>query len=374
MSKVVLYAKQGYKLRQWSCFADGAEVVVIHGQVGGKQIEKRYTAEAKNRGKINATSAEQQALLEVEAKVTKQLKSGYYRTQAEAMNHVDFTPMKAHNSNDYKHKIKYPCYIEPKYNGQRLMVNSSGEALSKQGEPLKFPEHWKGVEDAVHLVGSLDGEVFAGPVTQGGLPLQDIISAFRKKNANTPRLKYYVYDIPVASTMEERVRLLKILDTLVKSNNIDFIEVTIPSVVNSWEEVMEYTNKQIELGQEGAIVRNFDGVYEFGKRSYDLLKVKVRLDAEAEVLSYALDKNDEPVYTVRAVNGEQTGAVFKLKMKIPDGKTITGLNYRSKENAERLLGQHITYEYEELSSSEIPTPTKPVGLCVREVREGEGRW
>lgn len=254
----------------------------------------------------------------------------------------------------------------------RMMVNSAGEALSKQGESLKFPEHWKGIEDAVRLVGGLDGEVFAGPVSQGGLPLQDIISAFRKKNANTPRLKYYVYDIPVAGTMKDRVRLLTSLDIWVKNNNIDFIEVTIPRVVNSWEEVVEYTNQQIALGQEGAIVRNFDGVYEFGKRSYDLLKVKVRLDAEAEVLSYTLDKNDEPVYTVRAVNGEQAGAVFKLKMKIPDGVIISGRNYRDKTNADHLIGKHITYEYEELSSSGIPT--KPVGLCVREVVNNEGRF
>lgn len=371
---ITLYSKQGDKLRQWQCFADREEVVVIHGQVGGKQTEKRYTAEPKNHGKANATTAEQQASLEVEAKVVKQLKSDYYRTQEEAMNHVDFTPMKAHNSNDHKHKIKYPCYIEPKYNGQRLMVSSAGKVLSKQGEPLKFPEHWNGVQGIANIVGGLDGEVFAGPVSQGGMPLQDIISAFRKKNVDTPRLKYYVYDVPVASTMVERVELLTSLDIWVKNNNVDFIEVTIPRVVNSWEEVMEYTNKQIELGQEGAIVRNFKGVYEFGKRSYDLLKVKIRLDAEAEVLSYTLDKNDEPVYTVRAVNGEQTDAVFKLKMKIPDGKVITGLNYRSKENAESLLGQHITYEYEELSSSEVPTPTKPVGLCVREVIGGEGRF
>lgn len=369
---MILYTKQGEKLRQWQCFADGAEVIVIHGQVGGKQVEKRYTAEATNIGRSNERDSVAQAAFEAQAKIDLQLKRGYYRTQDEALNHVDFTPMKAHNSNDHKHKIKYPCYIEPKFNGQRLMVNSAGEALSKQGEPLKFPEHWKGVEDAVRLVGGLDGEVFAGPVAQGGLPLQDIISAFRKKNANTPRLKYYVYDIPVAGTMKDRVRLLTSLDIWVKNNNIDFIEVTIPRVVNSWEEVVEYTNQQIALGQEGAIVRNFDGVYEFGKRSYDLLKVKVRLDAEAEVLSYTLDKNDEPVYTVRAVNGEQAGAVFKLKMKIPDGIIISGRNYRNKANADHLIGKHITYEYEELSSANIPT--KPTGLCVREVREGEGRW
>lgn len=368
----VLYAKQGEKLRQWVAYADGAEVVVIHGQVGGKQTEKRYTAEPKNQGRANATSAEQQALLEVEAKVVKQLKSSYYRTQEEAMNHVDFTPMLAQNSNKYQHKVVYPCYISAKFNGNRCMVDKNVQPWSKQGEVMTLPAHWTGLDKIIELYGSLDGEVFAGTLQEGGLPLQSIVSALRKPNSDTHKLKYYVYDIPCDKPMSERVDMLTTLDTYVKSNNISFIEVVVPRVVNSWEEVTKYTNEQIALGQEGSMIRNFKGAYEYGKRSYDLLKVKVRLDAEAEVLSYTLDKNDEPVYTVRAVNGEQTGAVFKLKMKIPDGKIITGLNYRSKDNAESLLGQHITYEYEELSSGNVPT--KPTGLCVRDVVNGEGRF
>lgn len=367
-----LYSKQGEKLRSWSCYAIGGEVVVLHGQVGGKISEKRYTASPKNQGRANATTAAEQAILEAEAKVVKQLKSGYYCRPEEATEHVDFTPMKAHNSDSHKHKIVYPCYIEPKFNGQRLMVEDSGDGLSKQGEALKFPDHWSGIKDISQQTGGLDGEVFAGPVKQGGLPLQSIISAFRKKNDETEKLKYYVYDIPVAVSMRERVEMLTALDIYVKNNNINFIEVVIPCVVHNWGEVVAYTKKQIAFGQEGAIVRNMGGIYEFGKRSYDLLKVKERLDAEAEVVSYTLDKNDEPVYTVQAVNGEQIGVTFKLKMKIPDGVVVSGLNYRNKANADRLVGQHVTYEYEELSSALVPT--KPVGICVREMKEGEGRY
>lgn len=370
----VLYTKQGEKLRQWAAYADGAEVVVIHGQVGGKQTEKRYTAEPTNEGRSNFRDSVAQALFEVQAKIELQLKRGYYRTQEEAMNHVDFTPMLAQNSNKYQHKVVYPCYISAKFNGTRCMVDKNVQAWSKQGEVMTLPAHWTGLDKIIELFPSLDGEVFAGTPQEGGLPLQSIVSALRKPNSDTHKLKYYVYDIPCNKPMSERVDMLTTLDTYVKSNNIPFIEVVIPHVVNSWEEVTKYTNEQIALGQEGSMIRNFKGVYEYGKRSYDLLKVKIRLDAEAEVLSYILDKNDEPVYTVRAVNGEQTDAVFKLKMKIPDGKVIAGLNYRSKENAESLLGQHITYEYEELSSSDVPTPTKPVGLCVREVICGEGRF
>lgn len=50
---ITLYSKQGDKLRQWTAYAEGAEVVVIHGQVGGKQTEKRYKAEPTNEGRSN---------------------------------------------------------------------------------------------------------------------------------------------------------------------------------------------------------------------------------------------------------------------------------------------------------------------------------
>lgn len=368
----ILYTKQGDKLRSWAIEAKGGVVTVTHGQVGGKQTSKSYTAKPTNVGRSNERDSVTQAIFEMEASVTLQLKRGYYRTQDEARAHVDFTPMLAQNSNKFKHKIVYPCYIQPKFNGNRSMVDSGVQAWSKQGEPMVLPAHWTGLDKIIEMFASLDGEVFAGTLQEGGLPLQDIVSALRKPNNDTPKLKYYVYDIPCDAPMTDRVSMLIALDIYVKKNNIQFIEVVVPSVVNSWEEIEEYTSKQIALGQEGSIVRNFKGLYEYGKRSYDLLKVKVRLDAEAEVLSYTLDKNDEPVYTVRAVNGDQTGSLFKLKMKIPDGKTIKGLNYRSRDNADSLIGQHITYEYEELSSSNCPT--KPVGLCVREVLSGEGRF
>lgn len=361
-----LYSKQGNKLRTWTCYAEDKEVVVVHGQLGGKLVEKRYTTEAKNVGRSNETTPAQQAKLEVEAKITKQLKSAYYRTQEEALDHVDFTPMKAQNSNDHKHKIVYPCYVERKLNGQRCMVDKEGVAWSKQGEPLQFPTHWIGLSEIAKRFQGLDGEVFAGSVKEGGMPLQDIISAFRKPNHNTPKLKYYVYDIPVkAMDMRQRVKKLYELQDYVEREGINYISVVLPEVVSSWDEVEERTKAYVAEGQEGAIVRNMEGLYEFGKRSYDLLKVKFREDAEAEVLSYTLDKNDEPVYTVRAVNGDQVGVQFKLKMKIPDGINVSGSNYRDKANANHLIGKHITYQYEELSSENIPT--KPVGLYIREV-------
>lgn len=361
---ITLYSKQGDKLRQWSAYAEGAEVVVIHGQVGGKQTEKRYTAEAKNQGRSNATTAEEQAILEVQAKISLQTKRGYYLTQEDAMNHVDFTPMKCLDYKDQAKKVKYPCYISAKLDGFRMMVDSNGQAWSKQGEPLDFPAHWGGLKEVLAEVGGGDGEVFCKDMS-----LQSIRSAYLTPKEDTLNLEYWVYDVPVAGeTFEQRQERLHHLATLLFEKDISFVRVLVGIKVDNEEEAEGLYNKHVSDGYEGSVYRNLDGLYDFGKRSSNMIKRKPRPTNEALVLSYTLDKNDEPVYTVRAVNGEQTGVEFKLKMKIPEN----GVNYRDKANADSLVGQHIEYAWENLSDSKVPC--KCVGLFIRDMIGSESRF
>lgn len=363
-----LYTKQSDKLRIWSCWADGDEVVVEHGQLGGKITQKRYKAEPKNQGRSNATTAEQQAILEVQAKSTLQLKRGYYTTQEEALAHVDFTPMKCLDYKDQAKKVKFPCYISAKLDGFRMMVDSNGQAWSKQGEPLDFPEHWKGLKEALTEVGGADGEVFCE-----GMSLQSIRSAYLTPKEDTLRLEYWIYDVPVAGVpFVERRKLLDKLNTIVFEKGLNFVKVVPGNLVENEEWGDIFYKKHLLHGYEGSVYRNLDGMYDFGKRSSNMIKRKPRPTNEALVLSYTLDKNDEPVYTVRAVNGEQTGVEFKLKMKIPDGVVIEGRNYRDKANADSLVGQHIEYAWESLSDSKVPG--KPVGLFIRDMIGSESRF
>ena len=366
-TKTTLYTKQGLKFRIWSVWTEGAEVIVEHGQWGGKLTQKRYTAEPKNVGRANATTAEEQAAQEADAKVVKQRKTGYYYTIEEAADHVEFTPMKAQNSDDYKHKLVFPCYIQPKLNGQRLMIDKDGNAWSKQGEPLQFPEHWTGVVEAAKMFGGLDGEVYAGLESEGGLSLQKIISAFRKKNEDTSKLKLWVYDLPLKNfTFASRSVFM---DEIAEKCEADEVMIVKPFIVDNWEDAVKIAKSYVKLGYEGAILRNFDGEYEFGKRSYDLQKLKFRLDAEAVVVSVTQDKNGDGVLLCQAVNGEQTGVQFECLMRKDADPNI---NYRKYSNALLLIGKAITYEYEELSDKGVPT--KPVSVAVREMIGNEGRY
>ena len=350
-----LYGKDSKgELRVWSIYTDGPDVVVKHGKLGGKIQEKRYPAEPKNIGKANETTPESQAVLEAEAKYVKQLKSGYFPTKEEALDFQEFTPMKAHNYKDYAARVTYPCYMQPKLNGQRLMIDKHGVAWSKQGEPLELPAHWVGVRELAIELGGLDGEVYAGLESEGGLSLQRIISAFRKPNADTPKLQYWVYDIPTDDP--QSVRLQKLIEAApTKPDNVLFVI----GEKGDQAHADDYYHTAVRLGFEGIVYRMPDGIYEFGKRSYNLIKRKPRQTAEAKVLSVEKDRNGWGILTCELDNGVK----FKCQMKVDAGPK----NYREYDNALELVENHIEFEYEELSDDGVPT--KPSGVQVRAVNK-----
>lgn len=365
-NKTTLYSKAtSGKIRVWSVWTEGSGVVVEHGQKGGKLTQSRYSAEATNVGRSNERSSEQQSSFEMEALITKQLKTGYYKTEEEAENHVSFFPMKAQNYVDQSHKVVYPCYVEIKLDGQRMMIDGQGNALSKQGEPLQFPEHWVGVQELAKKYGGLDGEIYAGLPSNGGLILQDIISAFRKKNKNTEKLRYWVYDIPNPSlTMVERVAILQDLALFVKNNNIDYVEVVLPRIAYNETDGDAYFEEVVKLGYEGVMYRNFDGKYEFDKRSYDMIKRKKRETAEAVILSVEKDKKTGGVVTAKLVNGEHKGNTFKCLFR-KDASDVE--NLREFDVIIKHVGKTFTVEFEAYSAKGVPQ--KPTGLYFREVNE-----
>lgn len=340
-------------LRIWSVYTDGSDVVVKHGKLGGKIQEKRYATEPKNVGKANETTPEAQATLEAEAKYIKQLKSGYFPTKEEALDFQEFTPMKCHGFKDFSGRIVYPCNAGVKLDGMRLMIDAEGNAWSKQGEPLTLPSHWEGAKELAITMGGLDGEVYAGLKNKDGLSLQQVISAFRKPNAETPKLQYWVYDIPNQTQYGLRHRLLKTLSY----DKPDWLVVVLGVQINSKEEADTYFDSIIKEGYEGVVYRNYNGLYEFGKRSYNLLKRKSRQTIEAKVKAVEVDKNDWGILQCEL----ETGVSFKCQMRV-DATTI---NYRLYQNAVKLIGQVIEVEFEDFSDDGVLQ--KPVGIGVREV-------
>lgn len=345
-------------LKLWEVFTQNEVIIVRHGKLGGKIQEKRTTAVPMNVGRSNATTASEQADTEALAKWTKQKKKGYFEDKEEALGFVTRTPMKAQNFNDYSHKVKYPCYIQPKLNGQRMLIDSDGNCQSKQGEPIDLPEHWK--DDIKKLVVSglmedgIDGEIFSGHVKQGGLSLQQIISAFRKPNENTHRLYFAMYD-----TCSDHHQVTRVLDMRsIQELGLKSIEAVPTILVFNGDEADVWYAKWLEQGAEGMVYRQENGLYEYGRRSYNLIKRKPRLDAEAKVVGCVPDKNSAGLLSCVLQNGVE----FKCLMRVDSHPDI---DYRKFDNASTLINTFITFEYEELSDDGVPT--KPVGVGLRKM-------
>ena len=369
MSMKILYGKSSNgDLLIWGVEAVGEKVYIRYGRVDGKIQTRTTTCKDKNRGKNNYRSAESQAILEAQSKWQYQRDRGYFETKEEALAYVAWEPMKAQSFEDQAKKIVFPCYGQPKLDGCRVMIPASGNAVSKSGLDLSLPSHWsKGLrllEASGLLSEGLDGEVYAGLVSEGGLSLQEIVSAFRKENQNTHKLEYYVYDIPGGGTFEERVeKLAKLNDYIVKLayEGVDIpIRVVYTAMIENSEAGDALYEELVSRGYEGMMYRNAKGLYEHGKRSYDLIKRKGSVDFEALVLSVEEDKNGDGVMLCKTVNGEHIGSEFKALMRIDAAE----INYRKYENALTLIGKTVTVQAESYSLDGVPT--KPRGIAVRE--------
>lgn len=391
----ILYkvAKSG-AVQIWKAWVEADKVIAEYGKKGGKQTQSEYLATPKNIGRANETNAQEQALLELEAMYKSQKENKhYFDTEEEAIEAVESctVPMKVANYKDHKSKITFPCHVQRKFNGSRLCV-VGGRYMSKAGRE-EFPKVRHIVREVRLLDRDIDGEVY-----RHGFSLQAIRSAWLKQNENTPHLKLMIFDCPIRNLpWVSRIKYLKEIDDRIKELGLKHLKVEYPTLVHTEQELddfylntikpqysgiksylrISYEHKkagelvltedggeQCFSSYEGIVIRNMNGLFEFGNRSYDTQKRKPRFDAEAKVLQVTSDKSGQGV--LHCVTSEELGSKpFKCKMKVKrrDGKEYP----RDYEIMLQLVDQWITFSYEELSEKGVPT--KPVGETPRKCDE-----
>ncbi len=367
--KTTLYAlNKDRTFSQWEVFTDGPNVIVEFGKMGGKIQTKLTQCEPKNVGRANETTAEEQALAEAQSKWEKQVRLGYRESTAELETEDNFSPMLAQDAIKRSKDIVYPCYAQPKLDGLRCLVT-----FDDQGEPVfnsrgnkTYPIEGKIVEQIKELRKVTGFDMFDGEVYLHGLSLQKIVSLAKKwrshedieteinkeylaevkkwkrdpLNYEAPELKinkyggfcsddleFHIFDIPSKGKVwdsdsgyetswdynEHPCRYADLMntDSLVSMLQLNKIKVVHGSFMEDEEQTKAAIGIYMQRGYEGAIIRNFKGVYEFGQRSTDLQKWKIFQDSEAKVIDIQEDKNGEGVLVCK----DQYGIVVKMKMK-----------------------------------------------------------
>ena len=355
--KTTLYKKSKTgAVQQWSVFVEGSEVIVEWGKLDGKLQTESYQCFAKNVGRSNQTSPEEQAEMEAIAKWEKQIKKNY----SEDINSSDIKKLPA-KVNDWK-KLKktpeFPLYASIKMNGVNCLiirdpVTRSLQFVSRGGEQYPVLSHMvKGIHEYMDsiCVDELNVELY-----KHGEHLQDIQSAVKKHNELSSKLVAVVFELPNLGEKAYSERV----DWMWKAQTSEFVKTSFINPVRSLEELHTFFDYSLHSNFEGIVIKTPTNKYEYGVRATDAWKLKPVEDDEFLINWCKLDKKGHVVFECFIKDQSRT---FNVKCKGTDEerKKIAG-------EADQWIGKWLKVEYEMLSKDGVPL--KPVGIGLRNVDE-----
>jgi DNA ligase-1 len=289
------------------------------------------------------------------------------------MTEKPFFPMLAHEFNKRAGVIQFPCLVQPKLDGIRLIAGKTN-VNTRNGRPILemagLHETLRNLPDSLYL----DGEMYVH-----GMPFEEISSLFKKLQNQThiskdkleliTKLEYHVYDcfdvnhpdlafsqrIEVARSAVDNLMALPTKCKLVCVHTL---------IVDNSNGVHNAHNLFVEQGYEGIMVRNKNAPYEPGKRSTHLLKLKHFETSDFQIMG-----------VVEAEGLDKGTAIFVCASHLPTHKIF---NVRLKASRvvrsdiwavfnsrpSKFLGKMLTVRYQELTTHGIPR--FPIGIAVRD--------
>jgi DNA ligase-1 len=338
-------------VQEWTIEVDGPKFRSISGQIDGEKVTAKWTeVQGKNAGRANATTPEDQALKEAQAKWQKKIDSGYRQDQSQIDDTGLYEPMLAEKWEDYKDEVTYPVFTQPKLDGVRCICTAKG-MFSRNGKPFASAPHIQRslaplfAKDPTLV---LDGELYCDKYKDD---FNEIISLVRKSKPNANDLaqseqsiQYWTYDIfSHPGKFSERTVALKGLVDSVASPHIVFVET---HLAESLEDLDRLYDEWVEKGLEGQMVRA-DQPYQ-KKRTKYLIKRKEFDEAEFVILGVfegVGNRSGTAGWTTHEIEGKP----FKSNIKGSHKFTSKFL-----ADAQTLIGKTATIRYFRLTPAGIP--------------------
>lgn len=358
------------RVYQESMNSTATTIETVFGQLNSQKIQSTtdIISEGKNIGKKNETTPYDQAIHEATSKWEKQQKKGYVNSieMAEAgglssLIEGGIVPMLAHKFSEQAHKIKYPCYAQPKLDGIRcLAIVKDGECTlwSRTRKPITGVPHI--AREVERLYGrldiTLDGELYNHDLKKD---FEKIVSFVRQETPQPGHeiVQYHIYDVVTERTFGERWEdFFQRLPIPAEPPKYCFMVST--GMLQNEDQVPGAFESAVTMGFEGLMLRNKDSKY-VNKRSYDLLKVKEFNEEEFEILGIEEGRGKlagSAIFVCQAENGKP----FKAKM---DGDTAMLKKFFV--NHTLWMCKKLTVQFQGLTGKE-GVPRFPVGKAIRD--------
>lgn len=343
------------KIQEWTIEVKGNQYRTISGHTDGEKIINEWTdCDVKNAGRANATTPEEQAIKEAEAKRKKKLESGYFESIKDINKVQYFEPMLAHKYED--HEIPYPVFSQPKLDGIRCIVTKDG-MFSRNGKKIISAPHIrknleKFFKDYPNAI--LDGELYCDKFANDFNKICSLVKRTKPTDEelqeSADSIQYWVYDAPIIGLLDQKDSFYRryelVSDALNKRKYISIVIVTTLKV-NNQKELDQAYEMYMEQGYEGQMVR-LDRIYE-NKRSKFLLKRKDFMDEEFNILEVVEGEGNRKGTAGYMVFKNKHGRTFKSNIKGDFAYLAQLLKDKNK-----LVGKKATIKFFNYTPDDVP--------------------
>ena len=351
------------KVQQWIIRVephdDGtATIITSYGKVDGAMQEARdHITQGKNAGRKNATTPAEQAVKEAQARWQKQKDRRHYgESVQESDGKIALAPMRAEVLQDHLDKIDWTdssqIRIQPKFDGHRCLAIIDAKMqiklMSRGGEEIVTAPHIVEQLRSAPPNTIIDGELYIH-----GVPLNKIGSFVTRAQPESAQLCYMIYDVvDTEKPFVERFDWLRReTESFIDEKQL-FLSKTVE--VSSLDDAYAFRDEAIGHGYEGAILRHGRAGYRSGKRSPNLLKLKMFEDADFTVVGYKPGRGPS---ADMAVFECVTDAGYKFDVLAP-GSHAEKRAYL--EKGDQYIGKRLTTKYAGYTQTEEPVPFQPV--------------
>jgi len=249
--------------------------------------------------------------------------------------------------------IKLPCYSQCKMDGLYVNIiigdNGTVEYKSRSGETVDLNDHhFDAMLCEISPLSVMMGEVVATD-EQGVLMERSLSNGYiNSDDIDINRVHLFVWDVIPVGDFKSKVcehpyksRMDKLKSAITSDRFI-----TVSTVeCNTTEQILSHFKEMREQGQEGTVVKNFDGIWKHGT-SKDQVKIKVVFDVELRITGYKEHKH--------------TGRLGAFICKSADNHVIVsvGNGYTDKqrfdfwENRDKMIGSICTVRSNDISKTD----------------------
>jgi DNA ligase 1 len=347
------------------------------GLLDGKLTPHSSRAVAKNVGRKNETTPQQQAISEAQSKWKKMIeREGYTQTLPlpESKSEKGLIPpmlLQPFEENKVRFEIQ-DSYVQPKIDGIRclgMLIDDEVVLYSRNRSIHKFMNHIK--EEVLPILVKhpnivIDGELYRHKPEEEGKILKDHkgfnwITSHASFGRKTPGkeeklVQYHIYDLICNYPFSQRYELIK--EIIKESETLRIVET---HKINDLEDVFRYHDLFVKEGYEGLVLRDKNLKYESDKRSHFILKVKNF-------------ETDEAIVTGKNLkDGSLDVSTFTWECRFQEGTkkfwvTPFGSKEERKEQYETWdkVNSLLTFKYQGEIDKKFDVPRFAIGISFRD--------